>query len=274
MARHLRWPRRASAARHRRAGRAGAASAADGARRAIRAELSGGQRQRVGLMRALMLDPGGCCSSTSRSARSTRWSAPSCRTICGASSRTLGKTVVLVTHDLGRGRRSRRRRSCCCATAAIVQRGHAAPSWCARRPSRSSPQFVEAQRRLPPRGRLDGDDARVRAALAAARGVPRSAAARAPRRRSRSRVGSKTFTESVILGEIAAAAGARGGRRASRTAQLGGTRVVLGRARRRRASTSIPSTPARCAEEILRGDAAGRRSRRAARALAAPRHRR
>ena len=41
------------------------------------AQLSGGQRQRMGLARALAPDRR-CCSSTSRSARSTRASGPSC----------------------------------------------------------------------------------------------------------------------------------------------------------------------------------------------------
>jgi osmoprotectant transport system ATP-binding protein len=63
-------------------------------------ELSGGQRQRVGVMRALMLDPHvllldeplGALDPITRSRLQRE---------LGSLFRTLGKTVVLVTHDIG-----------------------------------------------------------------------------------------------------------------------------------------------------------------------------
>ena len=73
-----------------------------------------------------------------------------------------------------------------------------------------------------------------------------------------SSVGSKAFTESVILGEMVGRAGARRRRRPSSTAaQLGGTEVVL-RALETGAVDVYPEYTGTLTREILRDEAAGR----------------
>jgi osmoprotectant transport system ATP-binding protein len=64
------------------------------------AQLSGGQRQRVGLMRALMLDPKGLLLDEPLGALDPMVRADLQTDLRGIF-RSLGKTVVLVTHDLG-----------------------------------------------------------------------------------------------------------------------------------------------------------------------------
>jgi osmoprotectant transport system ATP-binding protein len=64
------------------------------------AELSGGQRQRVGLMRALMLDPQVLLLDEPLGALDPLVRAD-LQAELGAVVRTVGKTAVLVTHDLG-----------------------------------------------------------------------------------------------------------------------------------------------------------------------------
>jgi osmoprotectant transport system ATP-binding protein len=63
------------------------------------AELSGGQRQRVGVMRALMLDPNVLLLDEPLGALDPITRARLQREL-GSLFRTLGKTVVLVTHDI------------------------------------------------------------------------------------------------------------------------------------------------------------------------------
>jgi iron(III) transport system ATP-binding protein len=61
-------------------------------------ELSGGQQQRVAVARAIVLEPG-CCCSTSRCPTWTPSCAGMCATRSATCSRRLGLTVVYVTHD-------------------------------------------------------------------------------------------------------------------------------------------------------------------------------
>lgn len=98
MARHLGWPADRTAARVAELA-ALTRFPADGLDR-YPAQLSGGQRQRVGLMRALLLDPAALLLDEPLGALD-----PLVRADLQAELRdifrALGKTVVLVTHDLG-----------------------------------------------------------------------------------------------------------------------------------------------------------------------------
>src|SRR5206468_10145139 len=98
VARYLGWPRELIAERLREL--SGLARLADEFLSRYPAQLSGGQRQRVGLMRALMLDPAALLLDEPLGALD-----PLVRADLQAELRevfrALGKTVVLVTHDLG-----------------------------------------------------------------------------------------------------------------------------------------------------------------------------
>src|SRR5262249_22438707 len=119
-------------------------------------QLSGGQRQRVGLMRALMLEPAALLMDEPLGALD-----PLVRAELQEDLRhifkTLGKTVVLVTHDLGEaaffGDRIVLMRAGC-----IVQQGTLDEMW----RSPADPfvrQFIQAQRGPAlPRGAPAGDD--------------------------------------------------------------------------------------------------------------------
>ena len=84
MAQHLGWARERQAQRLAELGELVHLSGALMAR--YPGELSGGQKQRVGFDAGADARSRSCCCSTSRSARSIRWCAPSCRTIWRRSS--------------------------------------------------------------------------------------------------------------------------------------------------------------------------------------------
>jgi osmoprotectant transport system ATP-binding protein len=98
MARHLGWDRAATDKRVRELAEL-TRFPADGFDRHPR-QLSGGQRQRVGLMRALLLDPDALLLDEPLGALDPLVRAD-LQTELRDIFRTLGKTVVLVTHDLG-----------------------------------------------------------------------------------------------------------------------------------------------------------------------------
>jgi osmoprotectant transport system ATP-binding protein len=98
MARHLKWDRDAIEGRLRRLADI-ALFPVDGLSR-FPAELSGGQRQRVSLMRALMLDPDVLLLDEPLGALDPMIRAD-LQTDLKRIFRTLKKTVVLVTHDMG-----------------------------------------------------------------------------------------------------------------------------------------------------------------------------
>ena len=169
-------------------------------------ELSGGQRQRVSLMRALMLDPElllldeplGALDPMIRSGLQE-----DLREVF----RTLGKTVVLVTHDLAEAaffadhlvllRKGRHR----------AARGRARPL--------GEPRGA-LRHRVRPRPAHRGGGA-VIALLAL---LPLAAAPQ------ELQVGSKKFTESVVLGEMLSQLLVDAGFEARHRSDLGGTRVL------------------------------------------------
>ena len=251
MARHRGWDRRAHPAPRRRAG--GADPLPRRRARALSRELSGGQRQRVSLMRALMLDPDVLLLDEPMAALDPLVRAE-LQSDLRAIFRALGKTVVLVTHDL--------------AEAAALGDDDPADARRARRPARDAGR-AGARAGRPVRDATSStrsaapledaaDAARMRSAaatLAALRpSAPRpvalasvalrAAATRRGRPRRRSASARKKFTESVILGEIAAAltpghgAPVRPPARARRHAASSLARSPPAR------STSMPNTPA------------------------------
>ena len=207
------------------------------------AELSGGQRQRVGLMRALVLDPPlllldeplGALDPIVRADLQAEL-----RRLFGA----LGKTVVLVTHDV--------------REAVLLGADHHAP---ARGPRRAAgdvrrsraPAGRAVRDRVPERPGAAARAAGVLLAMArvAGRRWPRRWCSRVARagpapRDGAVRVGSKSFTESYVLAEIAAQAIEAAGEARGRAAASGWAAPASRTARSRTAaSTSIPSTRAR-----------------------------
>ena len=181
------------------------------------AQLSGGQRQRVSLMRALMLDPTVILLDEPLGALD-----PMVRAELQADLRSifrsLDKTVVMVTHDLAEAgwfgdeiilMRAGR----------IVQRGALRslidhPSRAVRHPVRQRP----APASRPRRGRrlmMPGLAILVAVALVS------------DDSQATVRVGSKVFTESVILGEIARDLIADAGVPVRHQRELGGTQVLF-----------------------------------------------
>ena len=202
-------------------------------------ELSGGQKQRVGLMRALMLDPELLLLDEPLGALDPLVRAE-LQDDLAAIFATLGKSVVLVTHDLDEAAffghaivllRDGR----------IVQRG--ALDRPVRTPRRSVRDPLR-QRAAPAPRRASGAPAVTRraratgivapmidgaiwraicAAIAVILPLTSSDAAAASREL---RVGSKSFTESVILGEIVTELERASGTPARHQAGFGGTRLV------------------------------------------------
>ncbi len=106
-------------------------------------QLSGGQRQRVGLMRALMLDPAALLLDEPLGALDPLVRAD-LQTDLRDIFQTLGKTVVLVTHDLGEAAFFADRVALL-RDGQIVQQGSPADLW--RRPADPFvTRFVQAQR--------------------------------------------------------------------------------------------------------------------------------
>ena len=213
MARHLRWPAARIRARVHGAGRAGAPP--EDALDRHPGEMSGGQRQRVALMRALMLDPELLFLDEPLAALDPLVRAELQDDLVAVFAR-LGKSVVLVTHDLAEAAlfgdtlvllRDGR----------VVQRGSLDDLVCAagvavrdaRSCARSGPP-VDG-RRGSPRGDRGAAPAGRRCGGAAVGWWRSSRGARAPPPGAQLRVGSKAFTESVRAGRDRRPARARGG---------------------------------------------------------------
>ena len=204
-------------------------------------ELSGGQAQRVAMMRALLLDPEVLLLDEPLAALDPLVRAELRDDLRGIF-RSLGKTVVLVTHDLGEAAhladvvvlmRDGR----------VVQQGPFATLAAAPADPFVTAFLGDRQRdRGAHRAAAMTRTARA-ATLVALRGV--AARRRRARRAAACRSESKAFTESVILGEMVAALRARRrrARRAPPPARRHRDRVSRARDRRRRRLSR--NTPAR-----------------------------
>lgn len=201
-------------------------------------QLSGGQRQRVSLMRALMLDPQVLLLDEPLGALD-----PLIRADLQADLRqvfrTLSKTVVLVTHDIGEAG-DFGDDIVLLRDGTIMQRGSlvslvrhpASPCRVSIRPRATQPPRVDSKEALPmtpsPSWPRQGSAACLALFLALA---PLVACHDAPADgvttgHGTIRVGSKKFTESVILGEIAARLVRSAGAPVLHRSELGGTRIL------------------------------------------------
>ena len=192
------------------------------------AQLSGGQRQRVGLMRALMLDPELLLLDEPLGALDPMIRAD-LQFDLSEIFRSLQKTVVLVTHDIGEA-------AFFGDSIVLLRNGqivqHGTVYQLMHEPAA---EFVTSffrangNRWMPHKGTFRDPANAVVSACRSARlllsFVFQPVAARGDNRVT-VRVGSKVFTESVILGEIVSQLAERAGAQVEHRAGLGGTQVV------------------------------------------------
>ena len=188
-------------------------------------EMSGGQRQRVGLMRALFLDPELLLLDEPLGAIDPLVRAELQDDLAAIFAR-VGTSVVLVTHDLAEAAFFGAHDCPAARRAGGAEGINRGPAAAASRPLRDA---LRAGAAVPRRERGDAAVTSGRRRWIAAVWVlgalatPRSAGAEAARSW---RVGSKAFTESVVLAELAVQLARAAGQQATHRAGLGGTRLL------------------------------------------------
>ena len=180
-----------------------------------------GQRQRVSLMRALMLDAGCVYYSTKRWRRLIRWCGAELQDDLAEIFSRLKKTVVIVTHDMNEAAFFAHR-IILIKGGRIIQEGTADDLF--NRPAEPFVHdFVRAQQQRA-RGGISMSCFRVFLSVIGL--IVSLSADFAHAADNPVRVGSKVFTESVILGELATQLGRNAGVNTVHRSQLGGTRVL------------------------------------------------